>query len=359
MEWDASATKKSISLSDLLEEPVRQFGGVGTFTIQAELIAYGDEESTTVVAASPMIEASFTARGIEETRRDFDSQISGEDQVIYINGQFNVEQSYYAQVAVRLDGVENPVYKGLTNGELFGHAALDAMKDAGLTNARVQVPTAEVQRMIQKQLGVTSHIISMRPDTLEYYYNRGVARRLPVMLCGSVSASPQNYIQDISLSEDSVLVYAPNAVLDTMQYAYTQVVNLSMMKENTVHNVAFRKMKGVEYEPNVVRMTAHVGYYAEKTVEVPIIGLNFPGDKELRTFPSKAKVTFRVESGRYQSINAENFVLAITYEELLQNPTDKYRLHLKSLPEGVTNARISPRDVDYLIELSEMDGGGQ
>ena len=25
------------------------------------------------------------------------------------------------------NGVENPTYKGLTNGELFGHAALDAM----------------------------------------------------------------------------------------------------------------------------------------------------------------------------------------------------------------------------------------
>ena len=199
----------------------------------------------------------------------------------------------------------------------------------------------------------------MRPDTLEYYYNRGVARRLPVKICGSISASPQNYIQSITLSEDSVMVYAPNAVLDTMQYAYSQAVNLSGMKENSVHNVSFRRMKGVEYEPNTVQMTAHVGYYAEKTVEVPIIGLNFPGDKELRTFPSKAKVTFRVESGRYQRITAENFVLAITYEELLQNPTDKYRLHLKSLPEGVTNARISPREVDYLIELSEMEGEGQ
>ena len=147
--------------------------------------------------------------------------------------------------------------------------------------------------------------------------------------------------------------------LDTMQYAYTQVVNLSGLKENVVQNISFRRMKGVEYEPNRAEMTVYVGYYAEKTVEVPIIGLNFPGDKELRTFPSRAKVTFRVESGQYQRITADNFVLAITYEELLQNPSDKYRLHLKSLPEGVTNARISPREVDYLIEMSEVEGENQ
>ena len=30
------------------------------------------------------------------------------------------------------NGVQNETYKGLTNGELFGYAALDAMKDAGI-----------------------------------------------------------------------------------------------------------------------------------------------------------------------------------------------------------------------------------
>lgn len=234
-----------------------------------------------------------------------------------------------------------------------------AKYDAGFTTGRVQVPSSDIQQWIQKQLGVSSSINSMRPDTLEYYYNRGVARRLPVKVCGSITAAPQNYIQSVSLSEDSVLVYAPNAVLDTMQYAYTQAVSFLQMREDAVHNVSFRRMKGVAYDPGMVQVTVHVGYYAEKTVEVPVIGLNFPADKVLRTFPSKATVTFRVESGMYQRVTADNFVLAVTYEELLQNPSDKCRLHLKSLPDGVTNARIVPQEVDYLIELSEMEGENQ
>ena len=36
------------------------------------------------------------------------------------------------------NAVENPVYKGITAGELFGHAALDAMKDAGIEPRDVQ-----------------------------------------------------------------------------------------------------------------------------------------------------------------------------------------------------------------------------
>ena len=36
------------------------------------------------------------------------------------------------------NGIENPEYKGLTNGELFGYAALDAMADAGVEPRDVQ-----------------------------------------------------------------------------------------------------------------------------------------------------------------------------------------------------------------------------
>ena len=94
--------------------------------------------------------------------------------------------------------------RGTTLIRFFRYSVQNALEvdfekyDAGLSNARVQVPITDVQRMIHSQLGVTSHVIAVRPDTLEYYYNRGIARRLPVKVCGSISASPQNYIQSMN-----------------------------------------------------------------------------------------------------------------------------------------------------------------
>jgi hypothetical protein len=112
----------------------------------------------------------------------------------------------------------------------------------------------------------------------------------------------------------------------------------------------------LKYEPSLVSIKVGVGYYTEKTVKVPIIGLNFPAEKKLRTFPAQANITFRIESGRYNKISADDFVLATTYEELLQNTeSSKLELHLKTVPEGVSNVRISPREVDYLIE--QIAGG--
>lgn len=227
--------------------------------------------------------------------------------------------------------------------------------DNGSMSARVQVPLSDVQRAIQNQLNTTSRIQTIRPDTLEFFYNRGSACRLPVRVDGTVSASPRNYVSKIVVEPESVMVYAPSAMLDTMRAAYTRALTLKGLTENFIQTVGLHPYKGVRYEPSTVKVTAELGYYAEKRLEVPIVGLNFPGDKVLRTFPSKATLTFRVESERYQRITADNFVLLVTYEELLKNQSEKFRLHLKSLPQGVSNVRISPQEVDYLIERSNVE----
>ena len=176
-------------------------------------------------------------------------------------------------------------------------------------------------------------------------------------VCGKVTTTPQNYLVGMRPEPDTVTVYAPTQVLDTMRAAYVSV-SMAQLTENTTVQATPRQMKGVRYEPSSIHVTALVDYYTEKTVEAAIIGLNLPGDKGLRTLPSKARVTFRVGSSQFSRYTADNFVLAATYEELLQNPSIKYRLHLKSLPEGVSNVRIVPQEVDYLIEQTDSSDEG-
>lgn len=230
--------------------------------------------------------------------------------------------------------------------------------DEGTASARVQIPMQDIQRAVMDQLNATSHIQAVHPDTVEYYFNRGQSLRLPVSVCGKVTTTPQNYLMGMRPHPDSVIVYAPVQMLDTMQAVY---VNVSMagLTENTTMDATPRVMKGVRHEPSTIQVTALVDYYTEKTVEVPIIGLNFPGGKVLRTFPNKARVTFKVGASQFARYTAENFVLAATYEELIQNPSTKYRLHLKSLPSGVSNVRIVPQEIDYLIEQTEESEEGE
>ena len=219
------------------------------------------------------------------------------------------------------------------------------------SDAEVIISPAEVQRLIRRNLLATTRIQSVRPDTLRFAYNHGLSRTLPVKLAGTVKASRQNYIQSIQIVPDSVRVFAPKAMLDTMKAVYSEEFSMEGLHEQGSHTIMLREQKLTKYEPEQVDIRVSVGYYTEKTVQVPVMGLNFPAEKKLRTFPSTVSITFRVESGRYHKVTAEDFVLATTYEELLQNTENsKLLLHLKTTPEGVSNVRISPQEVDYLIE---------
>ena len=186
---------------------------------------------------------------------------------------------------------------------------------------------------------------------MRFSYNHGLSKSLPVKLAGTVKASRQYYIQSIRVEPESVKVFAPKAILDTMHVVFSDAFALEELQEPGSYKIALHKQKLVKYEPEQVNIIVKVGYYTDKTIQVPVIGLNFPAEKKLRTFPAQVNVTFSVESGRYNKVKPEDFVVATTYEELLQNTeSSKLSLHLKTLPAGVSNVRISPAEVDYLIE---------
>ena len=223
--------------------------------------------------------------------------------------------------------------------------------DTGKNDAEVSIYATDIQRMLSRIFSVSTKIQSFRPDTLRFSYNHGLSRTLPVKLAGTVKASQQNYIQSIHIEPDSVRVFAPASVLDTMQAVYSEAFMLEGLHESGSYQIGMHKQKLLKYAPKEVSIKIGVGYYTEKTLRVPVIGLNFPAAKKLRTFPAEVSVTFRVESGRYHHISSEDFVLATTYEELLQNTENsKLLLQLKTIPEGVSDVRISPQEVDYLIE---------
>ena len=114
-------------------------------------------------------------------------------------------------------------------------------------------------------------------------------------------------------------------------------------------------MRGGKFIPDAVEMNVEVDMFTEKTVEVPIVGTNFPGNKILRTFPSKAKVVFRVGMSRFKGISKDDFVISVPYDEVISNKAKKLKLNLQSYPQDVTNIRILPQEVDYLLEQLQDD----
>lgn len=241
-------------------------------------------------------------------------------------------------------------------GKNFYPVILDFKNYTNMGN-HVQVQTSQVQKWITGQLNASTALLSMKPDTLEYYYSTGVSKMIPVKLCGNVSAGEQYYLPDTLFTPDSVRVYAPSDALDTMKVAYTLPLNLDNITDTLEREVTLSTPKGAKYIPASVKLTLPVDMYTEKTVEVPLRGINFPADKVLRAFPSKIKISFQVGMGRFRQITADDFHLVVSYEELVRLGSEKYTVKLRTLPEGISHVRFNPEQVDFLIEQIPADYG--
>ncbi len=214
----------------------------------------------------------------------------------------------------------------------------------------VKIPRSEYQQVILAQLNAGTRLISVEPDTLELVYSRGNPKTIPVKLQGRITAGRLNYVSDTIFTPDSVVVYAPDPILDTITAAYTERVTLLNIADTVKRYVSLEPINGAKFIPDHVALTLATDIFTEKMVEVPIIGVNFPPDKALRTFPSKAQVTFRLGLNNFKEVNAGDFILTVSYEELIHSESDKFRLQLKTVPRGVSDVRIVPDMIDFLIE---------
>lgn len=234
-------------------------------------------------------------------------------------------------------------------GQTFYPITLD-FKDYEDKGNRVRIPVSTLMKKIAGQLNQSTKLLTIRPDTVEFIYTKGKAKKVPVKLQGNLALDRQYYVSDIIYSPDSVMVYAPQEILDTITTAYTQAVKLDNVTDTIRRRVHLAKVKGAKFTPDFDDVTILVDIYAEKSVEVPVRGVNFPPDKVLRTFPSKVQVTFQVGLSHFKAITADDFFIGVTYESLLKNKGEKCPVSLKSIPRYVNHVHLNPKEVDYIIE---------
>lgn len=218
------------------------------------------------------------------------------------------------------------------------------------SDGRVLVDFLDIQKNLQASVGSSSKVLAMKPDTLEAFFSNGLSKVVPVRVANSYRVASQCYLTDIQVSPKKVRVYAPSSVLDTLTAVYVVPKFDGELNEKFTASIPVANVRGAKVFPSNVSVKFLVDRYVEKSVEVGVTGINFPPDVVLRTFPAKVKIVFQVGLHNYQEVNEDDFVISVSYEELLKVGDGKCPLRLKSLPAGVRHARLEPSSVDYIIE---------
>ena len=159
------------------------------------------------------------------------------------------------------------------------------------------------------------------------------------------------FISRVAYQPDSITIYASHEKLDSINVVYTEQLNYVNFRDTLIADCELNKIKGVKMIPDRTKVTFFTDVLTEEEIEdVPIRAINMPVGKHLRTFPAKINISFVAGVSVYRSLKPTDFVVIADYNEIINHPTEKCHIYLKSVPRGISRARLEVSMVDYLIE---------
>lgn len=237
---------------------------------------------------------------------------------------------------------------------LYGDILKDvraSFKTYAHSNGTGVISASEMQKLVYQRLANGSKIISTKPDKLEFFYNYGAKKRVPVRWSGRVIPEQLYFISRVQYWPDSVDIYASEDKLDSMNIVFTEQLNHVNFRDTLMLDAHLAKVKGVKMVPDHIKVGFYTDLLTEESIDgVPITGINMPPGKVLRTFPAKVTVLFVTGVSIYRNLKPEDFSVVADFNEMKSKPSEKCHIYLKKAPPGISRAHLSTDEVDYLIE---------
>ena len=186
-------------------------------------------------------------------------------------------------------------------------------------------------------------------QTIEIFYSSAEQKKLPVIFKGKMTTAKDYVVGDIILKPEYVDVYAPVNVYDTITVINTNQIELNNLEDTLDIQLKLNPPMGVKCIPDTVHAKICVDLQSTKQISVPIYTLNSPQNIVLKPFPMTATVTYQVSASKYNSIKDTEFNAVIDYLTIKENDT-QCKVNLTAIPEGVSNVRYSPHNVEFVIE---------
>lgn len=281
----------------------------------------------------------------ETYERDFDIPVT----IINVpkNVMLTSDETDTVRMTIRDKGITLATY---IYGNALPHLEADYMQ-YNHNNGICTVPASDLQKLARQKLASGSKITLVKTEKLEFYYNYGDKKRVPVRWSGRVIPEELYFISGTEYWPDSVTVYASREKLDSISVIYTEQLNYANFRDTLLIDCHLAKRKGIKTVPDEVRVAFYTDVLTEESLEgIPVTGINLPKDKMLRTFPAKVKVSFVTGASVFRNLRPEDFKVVADYNELKSSPSEKCRIYLKSSPPGISRVRLSVTHVDYLIE---------
>ena len=218
----------------------------------------------------------------------------------------------------------------------------------GQDSSRAYILTRYLKDQIATQLPAELQLLEIKPDTLHFQYAGRVTRMVKIKPDYIFNIDKQFTIKDkIMLSPDSVEVSGPNLILDTMEFVYTERVDLGDLTRDYSDKVRLNKLPDLNYALSRVNCSIELERFTILQVTVPIDVLNLPDSILLQTFPPSIKLSCKVGLSKYESIEGYPFRAQVDYQEI-EDGVAALNVSIQNMPLYLLGFEYYPKNVEFL-----------
>jgi hypothetical protein len=220
-----------------------------------------------------------------------------------------------------------------------------------LSKGKILISSYELKNRIVKYLKPTASVLQIRPDSILLQYEKLSEKVVPIQLYSKMELAHQYKFSDnLRIEPNKITVYGPKKILDTLRTVQTECLVLKNLNDTVIRVCKLKPVKFLRFSIPETRVSIFAEQFTEGKAPVPVTVMNCPENLSIRTFPAIVNITYIVGISRFNKFNPSDIQVFIDYNELKSNQTGKYSLKIKNNSSYLSNIRISPSEVEYILE---------
>lgn len=211
--------------------------------------------------------------------------------------------------------------------------------------------TSGLIQTFEQQLRADFEIISIKPDTLFFKFDKVITRTVPVAPLVEVTTERQYFVNGpVTSNPEKVEISGPQQIIDTIKAVNTKKIRLSQLNKSTTRNIALTGSKEFEINVKRVAITVPVEQFTEASIDIPVRLLNLPDSLDIKIFPDVVNVKYLIGISDFKTAGELPLNAVIDLDEYDLGKVNKLQVVIENTPATISSLRFSPQKVDFVIE---------
>lgn len=215
----------------------------------------------------------------------------------------------------------------------------------------VSINTSMISKAVAQHVLPSTLIQVLAPENRAVRYYRLHARKVPVRLQATITPADQFMLNStVKVIPDSIIVYGSRYKIGQIQEVQTRAFVLNDLKDTIESELQLVHDDSLRFSQSMVRVISSAEMFTEKAVNIPVQIINQPEHLAVRSFPAEVRAVFNIAVSQFRNFTPGDIQVIIDYNEIGNAIVEKRRLRVITHQPYISNVRIQPEEVEFLLE---------